>query len=54
MLADVAAAEAFGPVDAVDRSMGAVAGGDDVAAERSHAEHAAAIGKQSPAWNILT
>src|SRR6266568_3395403 len=44
--ADVSAAEAAGPVDAVDRSVGAVAGAADVAAESGDAEHAAAIGDQ--------
>src|ERR1700730_408489 len=42
---DVAAAEAFGPVDPVDRGIGAVAGGGEIGAEGSDAEHAAAIGE---------
>src|SRR6266446_8292972 len=44
--ADVAAAEAGGPIDAVDRGVGALAGAADVAAESGDAEHAAAIGNQ--------
>src|SRR5436305_14689235 len=45
-LADVAAAEAVGPVDAVDRSVGAVANLGEIAAEGGHAEHATAIGEE--------
>src|SRR6266404_9869105 len=43
--ADVAAAEAFGPVDLVDRSICPVAGGGEVGAEGGDPQHAAAIGE---------
>jgi hypothetical protein len=47
--ADIAPAEAVEAVDAVDCSIGAVAGADEIAAERCDAEHAAAIGDEPPA-----
>src|SRR6266436_3769673 len=40
---DVATAEALGPLDLVDRGIGAAAGGGEVGAEGGDAEHAAAI-----------
>src|ERR1700730_7051729 len=42
---DVAAAEALGPPDLVDRGICPVAGGGDIAAECGDAEHPAAIGE---------
>src|SRR5437899_7363612 len=44
--ADVAPAEAFRPVDLIDRAVRPIARCADVAAECGHAEHPAAIGEQ--------
>lgn len=46
--ADVAAAEAFWPDDAVDYAVGAVADLGEVGAEGGHAEHTASIGDEPP------
>jgi hypothetical protein len=45
---DVAAAEAFGLPDSVDRGLGAAAGGGEAGAEGGDAERPAAIGKEPP------
>src|SRR5579864_9489717 len=48
-LADIPAAEALGPVDQVNRTVGALARRGEVAAARRDAEDAAAIGDEAPA-----
>ena len=58
--ADVAAAEAFGPIDAVDRLIGALLRFGDGLAGGADVQHAAAIGENLPslatvpAWKIST
>src|SRR5262245_22854858 len=47
--ADVAAAEAAGPADAVDRRIGALLRLRDRLAERADVEHAAAVGEDAVA-----